>query len=110
MTKTFKRKKAVTLPVLKMTIGTPRFLQFLGEVEEKKTTEKVEGKVQESTIDLVHAVDLETGEEGVLVVGTTLKSNLSEAYEKINSLKFEITKLAKKDGKRYHTYSVYEVE
>ena len=106
----FTRKAAVILPVLKMQEEKPIFFQPVAPFYIGKPVEK-DGK-EEKPADLLKVVNLETGEEALVVAGAVLKGNLEEAFPDAGYVgkKFEATKHAKQNGKRYNTYSLYEIE
>jgi hypothetical protein len=67
---------------------------------------------------LLHVVQLDTGEEGVIVCPSVLVSELEENYPESTEgagdwdyvgRYFQITILGKKAGKRYHTVSITEL-
>lgn len=111
----FKRTKRVTLPIIKLTPNEPRYLQIIGaifvgkEIAGQKGDK--DGKKREPA-SLANVVDLETGEEGQIVLNKVLKSTLTEEYPEDGYVgkQFEIVKLAKKDGKDYHPFSITEIE
>jgi len=71
----FKRVRTITQSVLKLKPGQPRFFfllkpMFLGKnIEEKK-----------EAATLLHAVEMETGEEGLVIATTIMKKELQENY------------------------------
>lgn len=71
----FKRLKSITHAVLKLKPGQPRFFYFCAPMFLGK---KIDDKKEAAT--LVRSVDMETGEEGVLILSTVMKKELSEAY------------------------------
>lgn len=102
--------KRVTLPTLKL--GAVNYVKFLSAIQTKPKMEKDEnGKPVEKTIDIAHAVNLETGEEVHFVVGDVLKKELTAAYpgDKYVGKAFMVEK---KDvpGKRYKNYFIAEIE
>lgn len=109
----FARTRAVTLPILKFVEEVPRFLTLTGEMftgKEQKADKPGEKPMEPAT--LCHATDLETGELGQIIVNTALVGILNEEYPNTSYVgkSFELTKHAKKDGKRYNTFSVFEVD
>ena len=63
-------------------------------------------------VPVARVINLEDGEQYEVVLGSTLISQLQDNYpeDAVNGKSFEITKHGKKTGKRYHTYTVYEIE
>jgi hypothetical protein len=110
----FKRRAAVNLPVLKLDVDKPVFVHVTGEIVCKKTEQKADdGSVSLKDIFLVPVVNMETGELMQFVAGSNVLSTLREYKGGNNNyvgLAFEITKLPKAPGKKWHPYSVFEVE
>lgn len=104
--------KAVTLPLFKQVDDVPMFLALSGAIYTGKDVKQAAGTVKMEPAELVKCVNLETGEEGELIVNAVLKSTLEESYpsEAYVNKAFQITRKAKTNGKRYHTYSVFEIE
>lgn len=71
----FSKIKSVTLPVLKVEKNTERGFYFHGPMF---IGEKVDPKKDPAT--LIHAVDVETGEEGVFIVPAVAQKELVKAY------------------------------
>lgn len=114
----FKRKKAVTVPTLKMAIDKPIYVKFEA-ITRKQTLDKKTGEIKIDSktgeIDLLpvaKVINLETGENNELVLGSVLIAQLEAEYtaEEITGKCFEIEKHNKPSGKDYHTYSIYEIE
>lgn len=104
----FTVKKQVVLPQLKLVVGNEYFF--------KPTSEMYIGKKIEDDKDpatLMNGVNLETGEECLIVVPTVLASVLREAYEERDDsyvgkcFRFELVKV---NGKKYHQVKVEEIE
>ncbi len=110
----FKRTKRVTLPIVKLTADVPRYLKFTDKIYlGKEIKEKLkEGEKKKAPAHLVNVIDLESGEEGVIVLNKVLMSTLLEEYPDDSYIgkSFEITKLAKNPGKDYHPFSIIEGE
>jgi len=110
--KKFARKKAVTLPTIKLEDNTTYYLRFDSEIKTEMTVEQSgKDKGQEKEIDVVNATNLELDTQGRIVVGFVLKKELELAYPDSDYVgkSFEITK-KKVDGKRYKAYEVFEIE
>ena len=71
----FKKLRSVTLPVLKVEKNTERGFYFHGPMY---LGEKVDPKKDPAT--LIHAVDVETGEEGLLIVPAVMQGELVRHY------------------------------
>lgn len=101
----FQKIKAVTLPVLKLELNETRYIAILGAMHEGK---KIDDKKEPAT--LAHAVDMRTGEEGLLICATVLKKELQENYpgEDYVGKGFEITK-HRDPEKKYNVFSIAEV-
>lgn len=109
----FARTKAVTLPVFKLADDVPVYLTATGEMyegKEQKPAKAGEKPMEPATI--LPVVNVETGEVGQIIVGAVLEGILNETYPDgaYVGKSFEIVKHAKKEGKRYNTYSVFEID
>lgn len=111
----FKTLRRVTLPIIKLVPDVPRYLEvtdaiFQGKEIAGQTADK-DGKKRAPAM-LVNVVDLETGEAGQIVMNKVLMSTLQEEYPEDTYVgrQFQIVKLAKKEGKDYHPFSVTEIE
>lgn len=114
----FARLKSVTLPVLKLADETPVYVKVTGVM--------FEGKEQKPVIDaktgkpaaamepatLLPVINLETGEVAQIIAGAVLEGILTDEYKDgaYVGKGFEIVKHAKREGKRYNTYSVFEID
>lgn len=110
----FKRTKAITLPTLSHKKTTTYYLRVMSEIYQgKQLPAKLDkdGKPlpQEKPADCLRVVNLSTGEEGEYLVPTVVRDRLIE-LGKIEGRCFEVTKLGRRDGKRYDDYAVYEIE
>jgi hypothetical protein len=106
----FKKVKSVNLPVLKVNVGKPVYVQIDGPLhigKEIKGDKKAKGPAT-----LLHVTNLESGEEMQIVVGTVLKGILEDGYENEGYVGkcFSIEKHAKLNGREYHQYTVLEIE
>lgn len=105
----FKRIKSVTASVLRLKPGQPRFFffgspMFLGK--------KIDDKMEAAT--LVRAADLETGEDGLLILSTVMRKEMTETYPKNayvgKCFEICITRAADKSaGVKYNHVSISEV-
>jgi hypothetical protein len=105
MTFQVKRLKQVTLPVLKIEKNTTRYFFFKGPMSLGK---KLDDQKEPATI--MHAVDLETGEEGLIICPAIMVKELHEAYPKDGYVGkcFELT-LTRVPDKRYNLVSLCEI-
>lgn len=102
---TFKKIRQVTLPVLKLEKGKPRYLYILSPMY---IGEQIEADRAAAT--LIHAVDMESGEEGLVVVPAVMQSELAKAYANNAYVGkgFEVV-VTKPQGKNYNLVSIAEV-
>ena len=110
--------KNITLPVLKLAEEVPVYVQILSEMKvskapalsEKAGKSKAADNMEPATT--VEVLNLETGENAILIVSAVLKGNLEEHYPggKYVTRGFAVTKHAKRTGKRYNDYSISEIE
>ena len=114
----FKRQEVLVLPSIslkKMKTGDSKF--FEAKAEKIKTIEDVDHKSGKPKIDpetekpimlnILHVVDLETGEEGEIVLGFMVDKALKQ-QDNLNGFKFEIVKGEKVN--RTFLWTVYRVE
>lgn len=101
----FKRVRAVTLPVLKLEKGKPRYVYMLGALHSGK---KIDDQKEAAT--LIHAVDMETGEEGLIICPAIMVKELQENYPGESYVRkgFEVI-LTRVPEKRYNLVSLTEV-
>ena len=104
--------KAVTRPTLSLEVGKPVYVQITKPLYVGKEIKGSEKKADTKPADIADVINLETGKEQQLVIGAVVKSNLEESYEKNAYVgkSFMITKLEKKEGKRYFNYEISEIE
>lgn len=113
----FARTKAVTLPVFKMVEETPVYITVNAAMYEGKEQKPVAGpdgkpgKAMEPAT-ILPVTDLTTGEMSQIIAGAVLEGILNDSYpgEAYVGKSFEIVKHAKREGKRYNTYSVFEID
>lgn len=111
---TFKRGEVLVLPSItlaKMKTGESRFFESKGDI---KTVEDVDPKTEKPKIDpetekpmminTLHVIDLETGEEGEIVLGFMVVKALKNV-ESLAGTKFEMVKGEKKG--RTFLWTVY---
>ena len=110
--KNVKVVKAVTRPTLSLTPHTPVYVRILKEIYVGKEIKGTEKDADTKPADIADIINLETGKEQQLVIGAVVKANFEEAYPKASYVgkSFMITKLDKKEGKRYFNYEISEIE
>lgn len=110
----FKRKKALIIPTLSHKGHPTVIIKVMSKVYAgKELPPKKPGEKPEKPADLCEAVNLETGEQVLYMVPTIIKGRFEEMENAKDSPVgrcFEITKVGRRDGKRYDDYSMYEVE
>lgn len=103
----FQKLRAVTLPVLKFdkTGKQARYVAILGAMHEGR---KIDDNKDPAT--LAHAVDMETGEEGLIICSTVLKKELNENYpgEAYVGRGFEVV-ITRDPEKKYNHVTLSEV-
>jgi hypothetical protein len=107
----YTRTKAITLPTFSHKKGGSYFFRVLGEIHAGKAIPKVDKdgkKVDEKPADLMHVVNLDTGEEGMYMVPTLVKERMREVGDYVGKC-YEITFTGQREGKRYKEYAVYEI-
>ena len=109
----FTRTRSVTLPTLRIEEETPVYVKVTGPMTVSQVQQKPDGdgKVKEPAT-VMPVVNIDSGEVAQIIVGAALKGILNETYPKESyvDLSFEICKHGKAPGKRYNTYSVFEIE
>lgn len=102
---TFKKLKQITLPVLKLAKGQARYIFCLGAMYEGK---KMDDKKDPAT--LLHAVDMETGEEGLIICPMIMQKELRESYPNAGYVGkgFELV-VTKAEGVKYNHVTLCEV-
>jgi hypothetical protein len=113
----YTRTKAVTLPVFKMVEETPVYVKITAAMYEGKEQKPVldkdgkPGKAMEPAT-ILPVMNVETGELSQIIAGAVLEGILNDSYPDAGYVgkAFEVVKHAKREGKRYNTYSVFEIE
>ena len=110
--KAVKVLKAVTRPTLSLQVGVPVYVTILKPIYVGKEIKGTEKKADAKPADIADVLNLETEKEQQLVIGAVVKSNFDETYEKNAYVgkSFMITKLDKKEGKRYFNYEISEIQ
>jgi len=108
----FTIKRAVTLPIMKIFANTPVYLRLDAPMFEGKLLpdDIKQGKTEGAHI--VNCTNLETGEQVQIVVPKVLEAVLNETYldDSYVGLSFEVTKQKMITGKKYHNFTVKEIE
>lgn len=101
----FRKIRQVTLPVLKLEKGTPRYIYILSAMYEG---EKIDAN--KSPAVLIHAVDIETGEEGNVICPAVMQSELEKHYPNNEYVRkaFEVV-VTRAPGKDYNLVTIAEV-
>jgi len=108
----FEKVKSITRPVIKFS-GTPTIVQISGTIY---LGEKIDGgtaaqKAMEPP-HMAEAIDMGTGEEGIIIFGAVLLSEITKAYpgDTYIGKYFSISKKNAAEGKKYSLWSVHEVK
>lgn len=115
----FKKVRSVTLPLLKWKNDVERYYKIVSpmfkgqEISKTEYDENGVAKPKQEPVTLANVIDLETGEEGQIIIGAVLAEtwNRDEQYagEQYVGKSFAITQ--KRDpSKKYNTYTVIEIE
>lgn len=102
--------RAVTLPLFKMMNNREYIFRFVGPMFIGKEVQAKEGKKMEPP-HLAHVTDLNTGEDGQIILGAVLVKELQENYpgDTYVGKSFEIVKHAPDGPKRYSLWTITEV-
>lgn len=111
----FKRTRAITLPTFKFEQDKALYVKFLAAMHigrVRLTRGQTEPDPDKKPPTLAHVVNIETGEEGQIILAEVLKTELGEAYpnEGYVGRGFEIVKQKRKEGKKYDPYTIAEIE
>lgn len=114
----FTKKRNLTLPVLKQVDEKPFNVKITSAMVQSKAIQQQEGKQKMDPATICQVVNLDSGEEQTLICNSVLASTLNEHYPDNSyvGLCFEVIRHAKpvdaegKPTKRYHTYSIAELE
>lgn len=108
----YTRVRALVLPTLKLVEEQPAHVTITGPMTVSTASQRPDkdGKVKEPAT-VCPVTDLDTGEITQIICGAVLKGILNEQYpdDAYVGKSFEIVKHAKAQGKRYNTYSVFEI-
>ena len=112
----FTKKRAVTLELLKPQIDKPVYVKFTCPIYQAKET-RSEDQIKKDAGQneppmLANIVNLENNKEQQIIIPSVLESELTDAYpeDAYVGLSFELVKFKKKEGKRYHPFSIIEIE
>jgi hypothetical protein len=107
-----KRKKLLTLPVLKWEVGKPKYLKIEAAMHIGKEMKAKDNEKKKEPATLCNVTDLATGEPAQIIVNAVLKSVLTEEYpgDAYVGLCFSITKQARQAGKQYDPFAIEEIE
>lgn len=106
-TMAFKKVKNVTLPLIKLENKREYFLRFDGAMHQGKTVDdKKEPPI------MAEVTDMETGEQGLIILGQVLRENLKAAYPEDSYVGkiFSIEKSAPEGARKYSLWNIAEVE
>jgi hypothetical protein len=104
-----KVKRQVVLPLLSMHDGDKVFVKFNKAFYTGKV---IEGATIKKAADLCEVTDITTGQIMTMIVSKVLFSTMSEEYPKDSYVGkiFALERIAPKEGKKYPTFGVVEVE
>ena len=107
-----KKIKSVTLPLLKQADDVPYYIAVQTAITKGKEIKQKKGETIMEPAQIMRVVNLETGQECEMIANSVLQSTFEENYpgQKYVGKAFEVIRHAKQQGKRYHTYSVSEIE
>lgn len=112
----FKVLKKVTMPLLKIVVDVPIYVEFTGAIHTGKKVqtkeEKDKNKPARDPADLAPVIDLETGEECEIIMNAVCKGHLTESYpdDGYVGLQFSILKRKKNPGKDYFPFDIQQIE
>jgi len=103
----FRRKRQITLPLISMAHREVLYCEVTGEMMDAPMSGLARNK--EKTVPVVPVVDLETGEEALLICSAIIKG----AFEKVQGgyvgKRFEIREGTPIPGKRYRALDIFEL-
>lgn len=108
----FEKVKTITLPLVKFGVA-PKFVEITSLIY---TGEKISGGTAAQQAmeppDMAHCIDLETGEEGLMMLGKVLKSEIEKAYPEGAYVGkcFSIAKKNAPEGKKYALWQLDEIK
>lgn len=108
----FKKTRAITVPLFKLIEEIPIYIKVTAAMYVGKEVKGTGDKAKMEPAILMHCINLETGEEGQVIVNKVVQENFKEAYPEDSYVGkvFELIKHAKREGKRYNDFSISEGE
>ena len=109
----YTRTRSVTLPTLKLVEEQTAYVKIISPMVVSNVTQKPKaGEAPKEPATVCQVANVETGELAQMICGAALKGVLNESYPEDGYVgkSFEVTKHAKAPGKRYNTYSVFEID
>jgi len=116
------KRKPVQLPVMRFEDETERFLRIdtpftkstrnAAQAAAREDGKKGKAAAQMDPATICTVTDVQTGEQGTLIVNATLQSTIEEKYpsEAYVGVVFGITRPRQGKAKRYYKFSVFEIE
>jgi len=107
----FTVKKHVTLPLFKWENNKPYYYRFDAAIEQGKPIKEKDGESKKEPAYLAPVTNLESGEQGEIILGTVLRGILDEDYPDASYVGkcFELVQ-KRITGKNYNSYGVTEIE
>ncbi len=107
-----KVKRNITLPLIKPALDVPVYIKVTSAVFEGKKIEGTGDKAKMEPANLINCINLETGEDAQMIVPAVLKGIFEDEFDgdAYVGKGFMVTKHPKASGKRYHAFSVAELE
>lgn len=107
-----KVKRNITLPLIKPQLDVPVYVKVTSKVFEGKKIEGTGDKAKMEPAHLFNCINLETGEEAQMIAPAVLMGIFKDEFPDDSYVEkgFSITKHPKGSGKRYHPFSVAELE
>lgn len=110
----FKKKRLVTRPLFKWVKDVERFYLIEEPIFQAKPNKKAQldkdGKERQPPL-LAHVTDLETGQQGQIIVGTVLNSELNSEYPDNGYVGKQFSICQRKiEGRDYSTWDIAEIE
>jgi hypothetical protein len=108
----FKRKKLLTIPVLKLVQDQTRYVKITDAMHVGKPQKAKEGEKAKEPATLINCINLEDGAVCQVIVSAVVKSVLTDEYpgDAYVGKCFAITKLGRNPGKQYNQFNVEEIE
>lgn len=110
---TFKRKKVLTRPVLKLIEGEAVYVKLVGEMHlGKDIKDKKDPEKKKEPATLIDVINLSSGEEAQIIASAVIKSVLEDNYPNKSYVGkcFAMTKQARQPGKQYNPVHIEEIE